>query len=246
MPKILFNPTNEVLVAQYVGEEVKIAPGAKVRVDDARGRQVLNVLFPRGLCELEFGDEGAGEIEKGEKGRERNRAFKRKQVMDFNAINDQRIQAKLPFLVPADHIKAYAKELGMKLFEPYSSTDESKREGVELREEIQRKETIIAQKDKDVEGLRAQVAELTTLVNKVLAAGAGALAADPGGQDEWEELRKQIRGINRNHFSKWVSRNFETIQGYPDGIQAEIRDKYERMYGMPYPASPAEAEAVAA
>ena len=244
MPKILFNPTNEVLVAQYVGEEVKIAPGAKVRVDDARGRQVLNHLFPRGLCELEFGDEGAGEIEKGEKGRERNRAFKRKQVMDFNAINDQRTQAKLPFLVPEPFLKAYANELGMKLFEPYSSTDESKREGVELREEIQRKDAIIAQKDKDVEGLRSQVAELTTLVNKVLAAGAGALAADPA--DEWEELRKQIRGINRNHFANWVKKNFQAIEGYPESIQAEIRDKYERMYGMPYPASAAEAEAVAA
>jgi hypothetical protein len=242
MPKVLFNPTNEVLECFYVGEKVTIPSGAKIRVDDPRGRQVLNELGRRGLRELEFGDEGAGELRKAEEGREANRDFKRKQIMNFNAVQDQRVQQKLPYLVPEPFLKEYAKELGMVLYEPYSSTDESKREGVELRDEIRRKENEIAEKDKALEALKTQVGELTGLVQKILTAGSGAVQ----GADEWEEVRKKIRGINRNHFANWVAANFQLVEGYPEGLRQEIEDKYTRMYNLPFPQSVEEAQSVPA
>lgn len=245
MPKILFNPTNEPLAAQYVGEDVIIPSGGKIRVDDARGRAVLNTLFPRGLCELEYGDEGEKEERKAEQGRDRNRAFKRKQIMDFNALNDQRKQTNRPYLTPEPFLKDYAKELGMVLYEPYSSTDESKREGVQLRDEIQAKNREIAEKDKALGQLQAQVAEMQQMMKQIMAHGVSAATEAPP-KDDWDEVRKQVRGINRTHFANWVSKNFQTIKGYPEGVQAEIRDKYERMYGMPFPENANEAEAQAA
>lgn len=247
MPKVLFNPTNEELRTQYVGEEVIIPAGAKIRVDDPRGRQVLNVLFPRGLCELEYGDEGDAELKKAETGRERNRAFKRKQVMDFNALNDQRHQAKLPYLVPAPHVKSYANELGMKLFEPYSSSDEAKREGMELRAELQKKDDQLSEMRRANEAMQAEMTQMRQLMQKVLAGQAPqAETSKAQPPDSWEDLRRQVRGINRTHFSNWVSRNFDAIKEYPEDIQAEIHDKYERMYGMKYPETAVEAGAQAA
>ena len=49
MAMILFNPTNEDLETQYIGERVLVKSDSRVRVDDPRGRHVLNTLGPRGL-----------------------------------------------------------------------------------------------------------------------------------------------------------------------------------------------------
>lgn len=244
MSKILFNPTNEELRTMYVGEDVIIAPDAMVKVDDQRGRQVLNVLAPRGLVELEFGDDAdnfAGKRRKAEAGRERNRAFKRKQVMDFNAINDQRQQRRLPYLTPEPFLKEYARELGLELYEPYSSRNQEGQATAELLQKVQEKDDQLAEMRRANEAMQSEMTEMRRLMQKFMASNAG--GNGDGEKDEWEDVRRQYKGINRTHFANWVGRNFEIIQGYPAEIQSEIKEKFERLYGQPYPTSALEATA---
>lgn len=251
MSKILHNPTNEELRTMYVGEDVIIPPDATVKVDDQRGRQVLNVLAPRGLVELEFGDDAdnyAGKRRKAEAGRERNKAFKRKQVMDFNAINDQRQQRRLPYLIPEPFLKEYARELGLELYEPYSSRNSEGQATAELLQKVQEKDDQLSEMRRANETMQAEIAEMRRLMQKFIATSANAAAAGGGNgggeNNDWEDVRRVYKGINRTHFANWVGRNFEIIQGYPADLQAEIKEKYERLYAPSlYPTSALEATA---
>jgi hypothetical protein len=56
-------------------------------------------------------------------------------------------------------------------------------------------------------------------------------------------VRRVYKGINRTHFANWVGRNFEIIQGYPSELQAEIKEKFERLYEQSYPVNVLEATA---
>jgi len=214
-----------------------------VRVDDARGRHMLNVMGPRGLVTLEYGDEGEGEQRKAAQGRERNMAFKRKQIMDFNTMNDDRQQKKQGYIVPSAQIKEYSRELGIKLFEPYSSSDDAMRVHADLKQELDSKDRELQKKDDALALLQAQVAQLTKMVGQVL--GTQAAAADPAAVAYWAEFAKKTRSINGKHFHNWVAENWTEITTAPPEVQEELADKYQRLYGMPFPTNELEARTAA-
>jgi hypothetical protein len=241
MAIILFNPTNEDLKDQYIGEDVLIPAGGKIRVDDARGRHMLNVMGPRGLVTLEYGDEGEGEKKKAAAGRERNLAFKRKHVMNFNALNDKRIQTKQPFLDPDAQTRAYARELGMKLYEPYGTSDDANMVHKELKEKLDAKDRELLEANTALSTMQAQIAALTKMVGQVL--GTKAAAGDADANAYFEEFAKKSRNVNGKYFQKYVADNWETIQSAPKSFQDEMADKYARIYDQPFPTSQMEARA---
>lgn len=129
MAVVLFNPTHkleekfqESLDGFYMGKKIEVGPGKKVKVQDAAARHLLNELGPRGLISLDYDDAGKEE-ERAKEGLERNRAFKVKQLNDFNEKNSARKHRGLEYLWPADHIKLYAEEIGVKLVESYQVDD---------------------------------------------------------------------------------------------------------------------------
>jgi hypothetical protein len=75
------------------------------------------------LTFLKYGDI---EAEVGEKGKERNRDFKKRQVQIYNQTNEQRKLTRLGYLEASKKVKEYALELGIELIEPYSLKDEEK------------------------------------------------------------------------------------------------------------------------
>lgn len=251
MAIILFNPTDEEMRTQYIGEEVVIPPAPdprhKIRVDDARGRHVLNVLGPRGLMTLEYGDEGDGEARKAEIGRQRNLEFWRKQVMDFNQLNDQQHQKKLPYIQPSPAIKAAARRLGIKLYEPMSSTDDYTEVQAQLLSDLEEKKRELDEKDKVIQALSSKVDKLTSLVEGMLqAAGQRAAAAVAGPEDssdDWAEVKRKIKSINGNHFAGWVKKNWEAIYDYPDDVRELIAERWEQLYKTEFPTVPEEAGA---
>lgn len=127
MSTVLFNCTDrlgeefaEPFVGQYLGLEVRIDPGQKLKVSDPTARHILNVFAPRGLISLDYGDD---EEKRAEEALERNRAFKIKQINDYNEKNEARKHQGLPYLWPHKQIKVYAKEFGAKLIESYKIDD---------------------------------------------------------------------------------------------------------------------------
>jgi hypothetical protein len=186
MSLVLFNPTNETLMAQYVGEDVIIAPypehGHKVKVDDARGRHILNALGPRGLMSLEYGDD---EDAKREIGLARNREFKKKQIIRYNQENERRKQAGMAYLEPTPQVAEYARELGVALLEPYALKDPEKAEVSRLKDENR--------------GLHTELTKLSEKFNTVmqdLATGkVGGNEATMALQRENVELKAQINDM---------------------------------------------------
>ena len=246
MAIILFNPTNEDFETQYIGETIMLRAGAKVKVDDPRGKHILNTLGPRGLVTLEYGDEGAGEDKKASNGVSRNKAFKRKQVLDFNQNNQQRLQGKMPYLSPSRQLKAYAQELGIGLEEPYKVVDQANEEMARVLAEKDALEKSNKKKDAALEALQAQVADLTskfsdflTLAGKPIATedDANKAAAEAEKEEQMlDGLRNGYKKAGKKQFIKWVATNWNLIKQYPEEIQGEIADRHLHLYGIPMPA----------
>lgn len=243
MAIILFNPTNETLSDQYIGEDVVLPPGSKTRVDDARGRHMLNTMGPRGLVTLEYGDEGEGEARKAAAGRARNLKFKRDHVERFNAGNDRKFQQKKTMDSPDAKVKEYSRELGIKLYEPYTTSDDAMAPMANMTAELDVKTRELAEKDVALATLQAQVAQLTTMMSKFM--GVKAATGDAAGADHWVEFQKKYRNINGKYFHNWVADQWAEIVAAPAEIKQELADKYERLYSIPFPANDIEAKALA-
>ena len=230
MAIVLYNPTNEDLQTQYVGEDVIVRAGTKVRVDDPRGRQVLNVLGPRGLVTLEYGDEGGGEDKKAQDGIQRNKDFKYKQVIEFNTLNEQRFQGRLPYLRPQEHIKRYANELGIELRQPYAVADAAKKD---MSEAMQRNESLEREnrkKDSEIQELRSQVSELTAQFRMFLQR---ANVDDGNGA---KDLIGKWKTMGAKTLAPWIDKNWEGLMMLSDADKKDLEDRFSHVYSKPLPA----------
>lgn len=250
MSTVLFNPTNEELKAQHQGVDVILTPypdsGHILKVDDSRARHILNVLSPRGLTTLEYGDDrddGAKKKAKAKSGRERNKDFKRKQLINFNELNMTNKQRKVPYLYPDKNLKAYADELGINLEQPYSAPDEGREKVSGLMEEVEKKDTLIKEQGKEVSELRGQVSTLSGQVSQLLKAfkqpdKKEALVEPIIESDELDETEMlRFRTLNGPQFKKWFSKNSDEFQNYPGDIQDEVKARYEKLFKVPFPES---------
>ena len=128
MSIVIWNPTNEELKGQYSGRTFFFPSGAKIKVDDNAGNHLLHNLGDRGLTSLEYEcDEKQVEAD----AIQRNKDFKTRQVIEFNQRNESRKQTNFPYLSPTKEVKAYAIELGMGLYEPFTPRD-PEREGMAI------------------------------------------------------------------------------------------------------------------
>ena len=255
MSTVLFNPTNEELKAQHQGVDVILAPypenGHIVKVDDARARHILNILAPRGLTTLEYGDDrddGKNKKTKAESGRERNKAFKRKQVIDFNQLNHANKTGNREYLYPGPQLKDYAAEIGIKLEEPYSAPDEGTAKISGLMEEAQKKDTLIKEQSKEVSELRNQVSTLSDQVSQLLKTFQQpetvkketwvepdeTLAKDlERGLGEAAAEMVRFRTLNKASFKAWLKKNLDEIPNFPDDIRNEIDIRHIKLLGVP-------------
>jgi archaellum component FlaC len=257
MATVLFNPTNEDLEGQYIGETTVIPIGGKVKVDDRRARHLLNNLGPRGLVSLDFGDEGEGERKKAEMGRKRNFDFKYRHVINFNQNNEQREQRKLGYIKPDEQTQRYADEVGVDLVQPYRPESQVAERVGALSQELEDKKRALEEKDKEVDDLKSTVKKLSDQMQtfmdmmgqatEVDEASAGVKKKMADAEAETEkiteetkqrtviEIRKKYNSLNAKIFMPWVYNNLEEIPDYPDQNQKEIGQKWAKYYGTPFP-----------
>ena len=119
----LWNPTNENFAMQFEGRMYYLKPDERVKVSEPCGKHLLTGFGPRGLTSLEYGDEPRMEQIRAD-ALKLNRDFKLRQVVEYNRRNESRKQMNLAFLIPPEHIREYAKELGIDLLAPYSVREE--------------------------------------------------------------------------------------------------------------------------
>jgi len=245
MSVIVFNPTNEEFRTQHIGEDIVLPPNSTAKMNDARAKHVLNSLGPRGLMSLEFGDE----IEpKRQQGIERNLEFKKRQVQRHNQQNEAQKRAGRPWIPPPEHIKAYAKELGLELIEPYSEKADERGMVQVLISQNQQQQAQMAQ-------LQSQMADLMKIVLMERPSGARiANIPEPQAQkDEFEvevslvetegksltELEEEVISAATNKNKRWLRpflvQNMEIITGFSQEAKDRLNNIYEAMYGESFP-----------
>jgi len=139
MDMVLYNPTDrlgkdyqEDFRGFYMGVGRVVKAGEKVKFSENVAKHLLTEFSVRGLVVLNFGDDAE---EKAKEGLEKNREFKIKQLNTFNTTNEQHKYQRLPYLYPKEHLKKYAKELGVKLVDSFEIDDSHIKREKELREE---------------------------------------------------------------------------------------------------------------
>jgi len=249
MGTVLFNPTNEELKAQHQGVDVIIpaypAKGHMVEVDDRRARHILNILGPRGLTTLIYGDEGDKKEKKAKSGVERNKVFKRKQVVDFNQLNLSNKHSNKDYLYPGKQLKEYADEIGIKLEEPYSVPDEGREKVSALMDEVKTKDTTIKNQGKQLGELQKQVSGLSSQLASLLemmkqpekAEPVVELSKEQKEAGEYLEEVVKFRSLNKAQFTAWMKRNWDEIPTYPVEIQAEVKERHDNLFKKPFPES---------
>jgi hypothetical protein len=241
MAVVVYNPTDEEMIATYIGLTDKILPEQKLKVDDARGRSYLNELGPRGLVQLEFGDEGDGVAKKADAGRRKCYEFRRKQILRYNQTNERQKQNGGAYQEPPDYIRRWSENLGLKLLEPFAFTDDASIRMADVKQENLAKDRLLAQKDVEMGELKAQMGTMQDQMNQLL-------AMLKSGQQEKEpapaavevdliETRKRLgyKFLNSTQFEPWVAKNWENIFNQPEEIQKEIKGKYADLYARPFP-----------
>jgi len=228
MAIVLFNPTDEELRAQYGGIDVVIAAlgeeGNLVRVEDQKARHILNILGPRGLTSLEFGDDsedGAIKNQKADDGRRRALDFKKKQVRTYNRDNEGRKMRHLEYVEPPELIKKWAKDLGELLIQPYEL------KSVDM-EEISSLRSANKELMDQLKLQQTQFSEVMAMLNQK-----GLLGDDKEEkeEDQHPEIKSEYIRMNRQQFEPWVRNlTFENFSLYPLPIQKDIMTKWEGFY----------------
>lgn len=240
MSTTLFNPTNEDLEAQHIGVTTRIVKfpekGHMVLVDDAKARHLLNILAPRGLMSLDFGDEGDAKKEKAKEGRKRNKDFKMKQIMDFNQLNQANEARKVPYAYPSNELKEYSDEMGIELIAPYALPNVEKGKISKLKEELDGKNVRLEQQAKQMTDMQGQISELTSLVRGMIKTGEDETKSEFKGEDVVEEVVK-FRSLNKAQFTAWMKKNWDEIPIFPVEIQEEIKERHEKLFKEPFPES---------
>lgn len=160
MSIVLYNPTNEKMKVTFGGRNFFLEPESKTKVEDACGKHILNEYSQRGLCSLDYGDEGNIE-EIAKAGRAANEAFKIRQIENYNEQNEARKAIGLPFNIATKKLIEYAEELSLVLSQPYKVSDTVAKRSKELEAEN-------AELKDRVNYMQTQQNKLAERVNKLL------------------------------------------------------------------------------
>ena len=218
MSTVVYNPTNEMFEAQYVGEYIIIKAGAKLKMDDPRARHILNELGQRGLCRLEYGDKEEPIAAAGIK---RNKAFKLKQIMNYNQMNEARRQQNQSYMEVPEFIEEYANELGVGVIKPYNIKDTEREELASVR----------AERDEQ----KKQIAGLQAMMQRLLDAQEAGNRVDPDESKEETEIetnRLKYKRLGQKTMQAWIDNNKEEIAAWPEENLTEVRKKYLGFYGQ--------------
>lgn len=157
----LWNPTDETFEMQFEGRMYRLEPEGKVKVSEPCGKHLLTGFGQRGLTSLEYGDEGRVDNIRDD-ALSLNRTFKTRQVVEYNQRNESRKQMNMPFLMPPDHIRRYAKDLGIELLAPFSIRSEENARIQQLTDLNEKLSAALDSRD-------TQVSRLTETTEKLMA-----------------------------------------------------------------------------
>ena len=214
-----------------------------VNFDDSRANFILNKFGIRGLVVMNFGDDE--EVKKAES-LKMWRIFWERQIENHNQHNEQQKEAGNRYSRPTDELDEHAKLLGLDLLRPWRVEAKSSKETDELKgENMALKESM--------KTLQAQMAEMMKMM---IMSGQAKAQSQPvvdvkpeleakKSEPEVDTIDPAI-AINKNKYMRlgesnmnlWVSKNWENILAMPDVNRIEIEEKYEKLYGAPFPTEP--------
>jgi len=240
MSKVVYNPTSEDFEVLFQGIPVRIkgvhfdhdkgieVDGQKIKMDDARANHCLHELGPRGLCQLEYGDEAKiDEIR--ESARRRNKEFKAKQVQRYNQQNEMNRQTNRPFIPTPAHIRDYADELGIKLIKPFEIEDPKKDRAVALEQENKELKKTLDRQSRQFDLLMKRLDAMG------VDAGDQKKAPLPDDKLTIEHCVAEFKMMQRSEFATWVPENRERIETWPVEAQDQVRQKWSKFFDEEFP-----------
>ena len=227
-----------------------------INFEDSRARFILNKFAVRGLVAMNFGDD---EETKKAESLKLWRIFWERQIEAHNQHNEDQKEKGNRYSRPTDELDKHAKLLGLELLRPWrveakqdnKQVDELKGENLALRKSLESMQTQMTELMKMMVGRQAEPQKEKPKTRPEPEAEKKAapkfepkpdLDPKPGLNVDDAELEKII-AINKNKYLRlgegnmnlWVSKNWDDILAMPDVNRVEIEEKYEKLYGVPFP-----------
>lgn len=254
---IVANFTPEPIEWMHMGANGTLVPGKVEPFPDNRGRHILNKFGPRGLVELEFGDDVPKRQQDALK---IYKAFWMRQVTIFNQDNERRKNTNREYVTPTKQLLQHAEELGIQLEGPWSIKQTGSAETKTLRDEnleLRGQVGILMEQMKGlVDSLKArgEIPDALRTTAERLAMPAAPKEVVPEikvdekppdnsvaelleAEHAYSALIKEFQYLRKDEFSEWLMSNSDRVQApdFPPAVRSMIKSKWERLIQGEWP-----------
>ena len=233
---IIANLTPEEVRWTHHGISAVLKPGDKVEFEESRANHILNKYSARGIVKLEWSDDPGYLEQRKMEAMETWREFWIRQVTNFNQFNESLKHENKPYVRPAEHIVAAAKRIGIDLVGPWQikdSTNVASAEVLALKQQVSELmnmfKTFAPAMVADKSQIRGEngAASDKELLSKVTAEEARSTQPEPN----WDRVVASFKYLSKKEMPDYHDSNKHLIPSWPDEVQVEYFEKYNRMFG---------------
>jgi hypothetical protein len=248
---IIVNYTPDDVFWEHVGANGIIKSGQMLEFPDNRGNFILNKFSPRGLLNMQFGDNTE---DKQKAAMEIWTKFWTRQIIMYNQDNERRKNTNREYVEPTPEVRAHAERMGLQILGPWTinKADDAvlkmlREENNDLRSKVDMLSMQLGEIVKAIKGRSENddvPFELRTVAEKV-AVSEGVesklkeVKPEPGKEDyaQERELINEFQMLNREKFGDWVMMNMDRLQSedFPPAVLSLVKDKWERLIKSEFP-----------
>jgi len=200
---IIANFTPDEIRWEHVGHSGTLKPGQIIRdMPEGRGKHLLNKYSPRGIIELEFGND---EEARKKEAMETWEIFWNHDIQTFNQHNERMKNQNLPYIAPTKERASHAQALGIELIGPW---------------------VIKPKEDADVKELKSEIDELKELVAS-LVKNLPPVPEEKKEEKDWQQVLVRAGAMNTGMFEKMITE--PDFADCPEEIKIGLRERYGKL-----------------
>lgn len=213
---IIANFTEEEIPWRHGGEAGILKPDEIKEFSDGAANHIFNAMGPRGLLKLKFEEANNPDLlsELKKKAKTINRQFWERNITNFNRHNETLQNENKAYDHPTKELEQMAEKMGIELKGPWK---------------IKKTEPDNA----EINSLKNEVHELKKMITDMS-------SGIPEREDAVREatLKSLYAALDTKNFEKFVKMSLGTIIGWPESIQNDIKERWEKdIPDKPYPLS---------
>jgi len=199
---MIANYTPDAIRWEHIGFSGILEAGKVVEMPEGRAKHLLNKYSPRGIIQLEFGDD---EEKRKKEAMETWEIFWNHTIQNFNQHNERMKNQNLPYIAPTKMDVAHAKMLNIELIGPWVMKPKENEGVKELKAEINDLKELVASFVKDLPPVPKEEKE----------------------PKDWQQVLVRAGAMNTGMFEKMITE--PGFKDCPEEIKVGLRERYGKL-----------------